>query len=473
MTLATLNVIQDDLALLLGNLTNVTVRASAYSEPESLDILVSMTVVYAVIFVSGLLGNASTCVVIARNRSMHTATNFYLFSLAVSDLLLLICGLPLELHRLWNPVTFPFGEIACIGLGLASETSTNATVLTITAFTVERYIAICHPFMSHTMSKLSRAVRFIIGIWIFAICMAFPQAMQFGIVALPGHDESACTVKGHGVHQVFVISSFVFFVVPMSVISVLYAQIGLKLRHSSVLHPVKKLSVESGRGARSYRSGASQRRVIRMLVAVALSFFVCWAPFHVQRLLAIYGKNLDHPSDTFVLVYVVLNYISGILYFLSTAINPILYNIMSNKFREAFKTTLAAWFGRRRGGVRMARTYSALLASRRERAATLDPGGRARRLCRLSTASTQLDAPPRAQRFNGRDLLTLSESSSCGRWSLAWRLKVSLEAHAGSTSPESLRSISNSSLREFEEELTGEELTTFMYQVNCDIGGLT
>lgn len=32
-----------------------------------------------------------------------------------------------------------------------------------------------------------------------------------------------------------------------------------------------------------------------------------------------------------------MTYISGVLYYLSTCINPLLYNIMSNKFREAFK----------------------------------------------------------------------------------------------------------------------------------------
>ena len=52
----------------------------------------SLTVVYGVIFVTGLLGNACTCVVIATNGLLHTATNFYLFSLAVSDLLTLVLG---------------------------------------------------------------------------------------------------------------------------------------------------------------------------------------------------------------------------------------------------------------------------------------------------------------------------------------------------------------------------------------------
>lgn len=38
---------------------------------------------------------------------------------------------------------------------------------------------------------------------------------------------------------------------------------------------------------------------LTFLVAVALSFFICWAPFHVQRLIAIYGKNLENPSAVF------------------------------------------------------------------------------------------------------------------------------------------------------------------------------
>ncbi|XP_072938880.1 pyrokinin-1 receptor-like [Epargyreus clarus] len=458
----------DDEELVFTNWTNGTAETAAYSEPDSLDLIVPLTITYAIIIITGVLGNISTCVVISRNRSMHTATNFYLFSLAISDLLLLICGLPLELYRLWNPLTYPLGEALCITLGLISETSANATVLTITAFTVERYIAICRPFMSHTMSKLSRAVRYIVVIWLCALGAAVPQAMQFGIVNYTdkGRKVSSCTVKGHGVQQVFVISSFVFFVLPMSLITVLYVLIGIKLHTSRVLHPVKKTSVDShekSNGTVKYRNGASQRRVIRMLVAVALSFFLCWAPFHVQRVIAIYGKTLEHPSVTFYKVYIVLTYLSGVLYFLSTAINPFLYNIMSNKFRNAFKMTLSAWC--HRDGPRLGRTYSALLASQRQRAAANASVRRNPRiLTRLSTATTQLcDAPPRAQCYSRRDLSIVNEVPS-GNWQ--WRQGRANELSDSYGSP---RSISNSSLREVDEELNGEELTTFMYQVNCNI----
>ena len=51
-----------------------------------------MTAIYVTLFITGVVGNVAVCVVIIRNRSMHTATNYYLFSLAVSDLVILLLG---------------------------------------------------------------------------------------------------------------------------------------------------------------------------------------------------------------------------------------------------------------------------------------------------------------------------------------------------------------------------------------------
>lgn len=51
-----------------------------------------LTCVYIVIFISGIFGNTSTCLVIKRNRHMHTTTNLYLVNLAFADLLIVILG---------------------------------------------------------------------------------------------------------------------------------------------------------------------------------------------------------------------------------------------------------------------------------------------------------------------------------------------------------------------------------------------
>ena len=80
-------------------------------------------------------------------------------------------------------------------------------------------------------------------------------------------------------------------------------------------------------------------------VAVVVAFFICWAPFHAQRLMAIH--TTDPPTSLEVIIFTLLTHISGITYYVSATINPILYSIMSLKFREAFKDTLGRCCGRR------------------------------------------------------------------------------------------------------------------------------
>lgn len=79
---------------------------------------------------------------------------------------------------------------------------------------------------------------------------------------------------------------------------------------------------------------------IYFLVAVVISFFVCWTPFHAQRLLAIYTTEV---TPVLLITFTILTHISGVTYYLSATLNPILYQLLSLNFRQAFKDT----FGRR------------------------------------------------------------------------------------------------------------------------------
>ena len=51
--------------------------------------LIPMTVIYTLIFITGMVGNCATCIVIAKNQYMQSATNYYLFNLAIADMLTL------------------------------------------------------------------------------------------------------------------------------------------------------------------------------------------------------------------------------------------------------------------------------------------------------------------------------------------------------------------------------------------------
>lgn len=78
--------------LLLENITSFKVQDYLGRRTTEFHTGACLTVIYITIFATGLLGNFFTCVVILRNFYMRTITNYYLASLAISDLLALTFG---------------------------------------------------------------------------------------------------------------------------------------------------------------------------------------------------------------------------------------------------------------------------------------------------------------------------------------------------------------------------------------------
>ena len=82
-----------------GNVTNGTFIVEDFLEDymgpqraQGLPETILLTTIYFIILVTGIIGNVCTCIVIYKNQYMRTATNYYLFSLAISDVLTLILG---------------------------------------------------------------------------------------------------------------------------------------------------------------------------------------------------------------------------------------------------------------------------------------------------------------------------------------------------------------------------------------------
>ncbi|XP_011262419.2 neuropeptides capa receptor [Camponotus floridanus] len=307
-----------------------------------LRLVIPLTIAYLLIFVAGVFGNIVTCTVIVRNASMQTATNYYLFSLAISDLTLLMLGLPNELSVFWQQYPWALGAGLCKIRAYVSEMSSYVSVLTIVAFSMERYLAICHPLRVYSMSGLKRPTRFILAAWSIAMISAIPFAIytKVNFVEYPpgsgnySADSAICAMLLPDMPKfpLYELSSIVFFLIPMFIILVVYTRMGLKIKSSTK----KMLGPIQGFVHGDSRQTQSRKSVIRMLSAVVIMFFLCWAPFHAQRLLYIYAQDSDYYPDLNEWLYI----LSGCLYYFSTTVNPILYNLMSIRYRQAFKQTI-------------------------------------------------------------------------------------------------------------------------------------
>lgn len=121
----------------------------------------------------------------------------------------------------------------------------------------------------------------------------------------------------------FLMTISLFFLMPLIVLMILYAVIA---RH-----------LMADPGTSSSSDGCNQRarkQVVLMLGTVVLSFFICLLPFRVLTLWIIIL-----PDDLISLgieKYYILLYFCRIMFYLNSAVNPILYNLMSSKFRHGF-----------------------------------------------------------------------------------------------------------------------------------------
>lgn len=142
-------------------------------------------VTYLLIFLVGVLGNSLTCAVILRYRVMQTPTNFYLLSLAVSDLLVLLLGMPLELYEMWHNYPYLLRHGGCYFRTFLFETVCFASVLNVTALSVERYMAVVHPLKVKCATTRSHVKKVILLLWAASLLCAAPNTSLHGIDVIP------------------------------------------------------------------------------------------------------------------------------------------------------------------------------------------------------------------------------------------------------------------------------------------------
>lgn len=155
-----------------------------YRGPLKSPVFFPVCVTYLSIFLVGVLGNSLTCTVILQYRVMQTPTNYYLLSLAASDLLVLLLGMPLELYEMWQNYPFLLGEGGCFFKIFLFETVCFASILNVTALSVERYMAVVHPLKVKHLTTHSHVKKVIFLLWLLSMLCAVPNTSVHGIEVL-------------------------------------------------------------------------------------------------------------------------------------------------------------------------------------------------------------------------------------------------------------------------------------------------
>ncbi|MBN3326803.1 GHSR protein, partial [Atractosteus spatula] len=292
-------------------------------------ILTGISATCVFLFIVGVAGNLMTILVVSKFKDMRTTTNLYLSSMAFSDLLIFLC-MPLDLYRIWRYRPWNFGDLLCKLFQFISESCTYSTILNITALSVERYFAICFPLRAKVVVTKSRVKGIILVLWLLAFVSAGPIFVLVGVEHENGTlawETNECKATEYAIRSglltIMVWVSSIFFFLPVFCLTVLYSLIGRRLWKR------KREAIGPNISSRD----KNNKQTVKMLAVVVFAFVLCWLPFHVGRYL--FSKSSEAGSPLMSQISQYCNLVSFVLFYLSAAINPILYNIMSKKYRVA------------------------------------------------------------------------------------------------------------------------------------------
>nr|QGT41395.1 EFLamide receptor [Locusta migratoria] len=297
------------------------------------------TLCQGVVLAVGLAGNLLVVAVVCGARSMRSPTNCYLVSLAVADCLVLVASVPNEIASYYLVGNqWLWGDAGCAAFVFSQNLGINASALSLVAFTVERYVAICRPLRSHALRSVARARRVSLLAWAAAAAYSAPWLLlaatrPLRYRGLPELRACAFRLERARYLPYFLCDLLLFYAAPLLLCCVLYALIARALFRRAAL------AASGGAGLSPHASAAgvdARCQVVRMLAAVVAAFAALWLPY---RGLLVYNSfatllSGDKYMDLWFLLF------AKTCVFVNSAINPILYNAMSAKFRRAFRRAL-------------------------------------------------------------------------------------------------------------------------------------
>uniref|UniRef100_A0A3P8ULB8 Neuromedin-K receptor n=1 Tax=Cynoglossus semilaevis TaxID=244447 RepID=A0A3P8ULB8_CYNSE len=257
------------------------------------------SVAYSSVLVVAVLGNLIVIWIILAQRRMRTVTHYFMLNL-------------------WY-----FGGVYCRFHNFFPVTAVFASIYSMTAISIDRYMAIIHPLKPRLSAKATLSV--IVCIWSLAVVLAFPLCYFSTTRALPL--RTICYVAwprmADDPFMYHVIVTALVYVLPLLVMSITYTIVGVTLWGGQI----------PGDSANNYHGQLrAKRKVVKMMIIVVVTFALCWLPYHIYFILTGVSKPLNKWK------YIQQVYLSVLwLAMSSTMYNPIIYCCLNSRFRAGFK----------------------------------------------------------------------------------------------------------------------------------------
>ncbi|NXC20836.1 CCR4 protein, partial [Corythaeola cristata] len=278
-------------------------------------------VLYSLLFVTGLVGNALVVWVLTVFKKVRAMTDVYLLNLAISDLLF-VFSLPFlvqySIRSHWT-----FGNTMCKIVSSAYFIGFYSSAFFITIMSIDRYLAIVRSVYALRVRTTTHGVITSLVLWAIAILASVPELIFFQ--ETNDNNPTKCTPHypdGNNGWKTF--SNFevnvLGWLIPASVLIFCYHSI---LKHLQKCHTQNKY------------------KAIKLVFIVVFVFFFFWTPVNIVLFLdSLRNMYIIDDCQTSQRLDLAME-LAEALSFIHCCLNPVIYTFVGEKFknhlREAFR----------------------------------------------------------------------------------------------------------------------------------------
>ncbi|XP_076106030.1 uncharacterized protein LOC143074470 [Mytilus galloprovincialis] len=200
---------------------------------------IPVAVFIGILTIVGILGNVNILVICSRNSKHHSTYHVLVSALAVSDLVVCITHLPVEIIMVMKPLSFDF-DIVCRLVMMNSYVWGCWTVFLILLIAIERYRRICYPFKDQVSCAHARKLCFIL--FVLAAINATPMGYISGTHTFPLSNITngfECFVNDSLQDSYFPVTYFIILLIEVVLIGIaifcLYIPVRSKIIKSNII----------------------------------------------------------------------------------------------------------------------------------------------------------------------------------------------------------------------------------------------
>ncbi|CAL8331379.1 unnamed protein product [Lota lota] len=330
-----------------GNVT-VRTRPPLCKDPTSISTSFKYinTLISVLVFVVGMVGNATLLRIIYQNKCMRNGPNALIASLAMGDLIHITINIPIIVYKLltsqWPFASTAFGLCLCKLVPFLQKASVGITVLNLCALSVDRYRAVASWSRVQGVGVPLLTAIEIISIWVLSLILAVPEAVGFDIVTMEYRNVTihTCMLNPKSAFMMYYkdmkdwwLFGF-YFCVPLMCTAIFYTLMACEM-----------LNHRNGSLRIALSEHLKQRReVAKAVFCLVLIFALCWFPLHLSRILKymVYDPTDVTRCELFSFL-LILDYFGFNLATVNSCINPIILYFVSKKFKNCFKSCLCCW----------------------------------------------------------------------------------------------------------------------------------